>query len=103
MTTTPKSAAREPVSARGGTEMKEFEQRALLGSASIAAIMAAVMAGPQAAQAEGATPAASQGAQVEEVVVTAQKRSENLQTVPISVEVVNRQTLVTQNLNSLQD
>lgn len=40
---------------------------------------------------------------IEEVTVTARKRAENLQDVPISVQVVGSQTLQTQNLNSLTD
>jgi iron complex outermembrane recepter protein len=41
--------------------------------------------------------------QLEEVVVTAQKRSENLQNVPISVQVISGQTLAEQNFNSFED
>src|SRR5690349_8891882 len=40
-------------------------------------------------------------ARLEEVIVTAQKRSEDLQSVPISVQVVNSQTLAEQNFNSV--
>jgi outer membrane receptor protein involved in Fe transport len=40
---------------------------------------------------------------VEEIVVTARKREENLQDVPISAEVINSQTLTGLNLNSLTE
>jgi iron complex outermembrane recepter protein len=40
---------------------------------------------------------------LEEIVVTAQKRQENLQDVPVSVQVVSGQALALQNLNSLED
>jgi iron complex outermembrane receptor protein len=41
--------------------------------------------------------------QLVEIVVTAQRRSENLQNVPISTQVISGQTLTNQNLNSLVD
>lgn len=40
-------------------------------------------------------------AQLVEVVITAQKRAENLQTVPISAQVVSGESLARENLNSL--
>ena len=40
---------------------------------------------------------------LEEVVVTAQKRVENLQDVPVSVQVISGQSLVQQNYNSLEE
>src|SRR5882724_1040658 len=39
--------------------------------------------------------------QLEEIVVTAQKRSENLQQVPVSAVVINGQAMMQQNINSL--
>lgn len=48
-----------------------------------------------------AESAAEPESKIEEIVVTAQKRSENLQQVPISAQVVNNQTLVEQNYNTL--
>ncbi len=41
--------------------------------------------------------------QVETVVVTAQKRAENVQDVPISIQVVTSQQLATRNQNDLGD
>lgn len=48
-------------------------------------------------------PETAQGHRLEEVVVTAQKRSESLQDVPLSVQVVSGQALADRNLNSLSD
>jgi iron complex outermembrane recepter protein len=42
-------------------------------------------------------------AQIQEIVVTAQRRAENLQNVPISAQVVSAQELSRQNINSLHD
>ena len=50
---------------------------------------------PAAADAAAPTPAASDG--IENIVVTAQRRSENLQDVPLSVATVNRDTLAAIN------
>lgn len=55
-------------------------------------------------QSSSAAPADSDaGSQLQEVIVTAQRRQENLQNVPVSVQVVSSQTLIQQNLNSLID
>src|SRR6266702_2722284 len=43
------------------------------------------------------------GAQLQEVVVSAQRREEKLRDVPISAQVINDKDLVQQNLNSLTD
>jgi iron complex outermembrane recepter protein len=45
----------------------------------------------------------SNDGQLVEIVVTAQRRSENLQSVPISTQVIGGQTLTDRNLNSLVD
>ena len=59
---------------------------------------------PSMAQSAPGADAPSQGSanQLEEVVVTAQKRTENLQNVPISVEVISGQTLALQNFNTFE-
>lgn len=53
------------------------------------------------ADAPAGTPAESGGLQ--EVIVTAEKRTENLQTVPISVQVMDSQTLQQLNIVNLDD
>ena len=40
--------------------------------------------------------------QIEEIIVTAQKRAENLQSVPVSAQIVGGEVLIERNLNSLQ-
>lgn len=47
--------------------------------------------------------AADQGAQLQEIVVTAQRRTERLQDVPISAQVVGSRSLEQKNFNSLDD
>jgi len=54
--------------------------------------------GPEADQNSSAPPSN----ELEEVVVTAQRRTQNLQDVPISAQVIGRQTLVQQDAFSLQ-
>src|SRR5262245_28021514 len=49
------------------------------------------------------TRAQSQEVALEQVVVTAQKRRESIQEVPISAQVLSAQTLAQQNINSLVD
>ena len=50
-----------------------------------------------------APEAVSQVVVLEEIVVTAQRRPEDLQDVPISAQVIEQQTLIWENLNSLDD
>ena len=56
-----------------------------------------------AAQSASADAQAGTAGQVGEIVVTAQRRAENLQRVPISAEVVGAPALAQQNLTSLND
>lgn len=63
---------------------------------------AALLLTSLAAQQVHAQEAAPQDtATIEEIVVTAQHRTEHLQDVPISVQVLSGQTIATQNINSL--
>jgi outer membrane receptor protein involved in Fe transport len=48
-------------------------------------------------------PAAEAGGQLEEIVVTAQKRSENLQTVPVSIQALNGKLLEQRNATEFND
>jgi outer membrane receptor protein involved in Fe transport len=57
----------------------------------------------QTAPAPQSAPAEAAGDDDQEVVVTAQGRTQRLQDVPISVQVVSGSELVEQNLNSLED
>src|SRR5882724_8230164 len=58
---------------------------------------------PSAPQSSGGTPENPQATTLQEIVVSAQKRSENVQTVPISIQVLSAQTLANQNQNSFED
>ncbi len=69
-----------------------------------APVAAAVMAAIQAAHAQEAAPAAGAAAGgLEEVVVTASKRVENLQDVPISVQALDTKKLEEMNIQSFND
>jgi iron complex outermembrane receptor protein len=63
----------------------------------------AAAAQPPASASVAPAPAAAQGVAVQEVIVTAQKRAQNLQDVPISVQVVSGATITQQNFRTLQD
>src|SRR5262249_46601199 len=49
------------------------------------------------------SPEKSEVTKLQEVVVTAQRRTENLQDVPVSVQVINGRTLAEQNHNTLEE
>ena len=75
-------------------------------SAAVAAILSATGTGLiwAAAPADQDTAtAASSGGELAEVVVTAQRRSENLQDVPITIQAISGEQLTQQNVVSLQD
>jgi outer membrane receptor protein involved in Fe transport len=70
----------------------------LVGASLLAIVVAQAASGRAAAQ---AAPAPSKG--IEEVVVTAQKRSEKLQRVPESIQVLDAKTLRQLNITEFQD
>jgi iron complex outermembrane receptor protein len=67
--------------------------------ASVIAITAAML--PAAALAQQAPAAANDATEVGEIIVTAQRRSESLQRVPVSVTAVTAETLTSRNINDL--
>src|SRR4051812_18210909 len=67
---------------------------------SAAAIAVAGFAVVTPAQAQEAPQAAADDSGLEEIVVTAQRRSENLQSVPISVTAITAKNLAATGLNS---
>ena len=82
-----------------GPETRRSPAQTLLRRAPIAAaIMAAV---PRLYAADA--PAESSGAALEEVVVTAQKRTENLQDVPVSITAIGTERLEQLNVQSFDD
>lgn len=72
---------------------KAFAVRLVLGTATVA-LMPSVALAQDAPQTEVSAP---------EIVVTAQKRSENVQDIPKSVEVLSSQTLIDAGINNVQD
>jgi iron complex outermembrane receptor protein len=68
-------------------------------------LMACLLSGAAMAQTPAATPAPAAAAPtgLSEVIVTAQKRRERLQDVPISVSALSATALATDNIHSLQD
>lgn len=64
-------------------------------------VLAVVLACPTLAQEVGAAPTAESADQLSEVVVTARKRSEALQDVPLSITAVGAEALERQNIQSV--
>src|SRR4051812_30921681 len=62
-----------------------------------------VLSGLIAAIAWPAAQAQTQPAELEQVIVTSQKRKENLQQVPLSVSVVNGETIKENHINDITD
>lgn len=63
--------------------------------------VASVISGAALAQSEPQTTAPSEAATVADIVVTAQKRSERLQDVPVSISVLNTETLEAQGVSNV--
>jgi iron complex outermembrane receptor protein len=82
---------------------KERRQSIRLALALMAASALPGLALAQTAPAQPAPSAAPPVAQVAEIVVTAQKRSENVQTVPVSITVVTAAQLTTAGVHNFQD
>lgn len=84
--------------------MRYFAKRALLGTTGIACALAAAQVSAQEADVAGATAepdrAEAEG-NVNEIVVTARKRSETVQDVPISIGVVTDEALASTGTSSL--
>jgi len=77
--------------------------RMALPRAPLAAAIAAILSGAPAAHADPAAAAPADNGSLEEITVTAQKRSENLQDVPISMEVFDNTVLTQRNIVNLDD
>jgi iron complex outermembrane receptor protein len=84
-----------------GSEMANNLTAPLGGGFLASLLCGAAMA--QSAAAPPAPPASAPVASLTEVIVTAQKRRERLQDVPISVSALSKEALVTENIHSLQD
>jgi iron complex outermembrane recepter protein len=73
----------------------------LVRLATLLGICVSAVQGPVCAQSTSASDAPSGG--LAEIIVTAQKRAEDLQSVPVSVQVVGGPMLAEQNYNTLED
>ncbi|HEX6571808.1 MAG TPA: TonB-dependent receptor plug domain-containing protein, partial [Steroidobacteraceae bacterium] len=75
-----------------------------IGITSVAAAVAAVLATGHTARAQDAgTPGLDTGTGIEEIVVTAQRREESIQDVPLSVQAFTGETLVEAGISSVLD
>jgi iron complex outermembrane receptor protein len=74
-----------------------------LHASSVTAAVAAVLAASQGASAQDAFPDPGASAGVEEIVVTAQRREESIQDVPLSVQAFSGATLVEAGVDSVLD
>jgi len=74
--------------------------RKLLGATALCASLASL---PHVARAADAPTAESEGQGLSEIIVTAQKRPENLQQTPISISVMKSEDLVNRHVTSLLD
>src|SRR5689334_7881380 len=81
-----------------GTSMLMTIRHSLLASAGAAALIALLQASPAAAQA-----ADDRTGSLEEIVVTARKRAEDLQTTPVAVSAISAETLERNRLVRLDD
>ena len=72
-------------------------------SCAIAAILSGASFGTTAAAADTGTDASSSAGSLEEVIVTATKRAESMQKVPISMQAFTAQTLQQLNISTLDD
>src|SRR5580658_6237006 len=82
---------------------------ALLTSVSAALLAAAALCGPAVADPAAAGPAApgaapvKAGGELEEIVVTAEKRESTVQATPIAMTALSSSDLAQQNIGSIQD
>ncbi|HXQ32182.1 MAG TPA: TonB-dependent receptor [Steroidobacteraceae bacterium] len=84
---------------REGLDATRTRGRHVLRHAPLASAISAILAGVPAAQAQQAQPAGA----LEEVVVTAQKRSENLQDVPVAIIALGTEKLEELHITNLDD
>src|SRR5579862_5712325 len=83
--------------------MVEVTRRAARSALLATAGSAALLAGAQVAHADTATSTATSSTGVAEVVVTAQRRTQNIQEVPESVQAISSAQLVSAGIKSTQD
>ena len=82
--------------------VRTASRAALLGGCAVIGLLGSGSCAPASAADGPAQPAPPEGSTaIQEVIVTAQKRSENLQQVPVAAQVVQAQKLEQQNINGL--
>ncbi|MGB5690626.1 MAG: TonB-dependent receptor [Woeseiaceae bacterium] len=69
----------------------------------VAAAVAAALSPGQAVQAQAAEQAGSTGKTLEEIVVTARKRSESLQDIPIAIQALSQESLEAMGAKAMED
>src|SRR5512139_1930200 len=88
----------------GGRPMTTSLHRLLLGGASLAGFATLCLAAPASAQApEQPAPQAAEDNKIDRVVITAERREEDAQDVPISASVFDGEALAEQGINTLVD
>ncbi len=88
----------------GGLVMKTFKNAMRSSTAILSATALIAVAAPAVASAqEAARPAAGAGVVLTDVIVTARKRSENIQTVPIAITAYSSKDLEERNITNLND
>ena len=84
-------------------KMKKIVASAGLGLAAVGCLSTSVVHAQGADTAQNAPGAAVQSGALQEVVVTAERRAENVQTTPIAVNAISGSQLQQEHVNSLQD
>jgi iron complex outermembrane receptor protein len=86
------------------SELSRTCSRFALLSSSASLMLGAVLAVASAvAPAQAQNAAAPSGSDLEEIVVTAERRSTNIQTTPLAITAVSADTLEKDNINQLAD
>src|SRR5579864_5350760 len=76
---------------------------ASLVAVGVAALSSAALPAQTATGSGGAAETSAESAGIQEVVVTARRRTENLQDVPLAVTAISADTLTQQNVTNLED
>jgi iron complex outermembrane receptor protein len=90
-----------PRKERGSSEMDGKTRSALLGS--VVMLPGLMSAAPAAHAQPAAVSSAAQTSSVEEVIVTARRRAENIENVPASIQVLSATALVERGIHNEQD
>jgi iron complex outermembrane recepter protein len=85
----------------GSSAMQSTEPKKWLPA--LIAALAAALAGHSSAQEASSTAPASEPGKLAEIIVTARRREENVQTVPIAITVLSQQTLQDNNVQTIGD